>query len=352
MISRNDIATHALNSCRNVSFWTCRDTQLFEKNGSVQIAPVITSTASYTNLDGNGDPALQNFPAGVPPLNGTVLRQYGENSIKQAFFPVLADECSPPSGACANGPRYALWPDLPPMVAERHDNGSIVAYTWIKKSLINPDLSTVVPYPATTLYRVDYNPNQGTGSRLPQVSVINENWWAEGDIPFGDYGNVVRDGIAYLYGQANGTTALAKVPASSVEDKSAYRYYVDGSWTKTMPSLGQSGINITNANAGGQGTYYYSDPWESYVWIGGVNAPGADFYITTAPKPTGPWILPQHFYSGVNGDYFLSAYSLQANPALISNSKNNSIFLTYTKNDLNAQNINVYSTPLIYVEWD
>ena len=333
------------------TFWTCRDTQLFMKNGSVQVAPVITSTASYSDFNADGTPALQPLPQGVSPLNGTVLRQYGHNSIEQAYFPVLAGECSPPSGGCTNGSRYALWPDLPPMVAETHADGSIVAYTWIRKSLINPDLSTVITNPATTLYRVDYDPSKKTDKKLPKVTVIEEDWWAAGEIAFGDYGNVVRHGIAYLYGQANGTTALAKVPANCVEDKSKYEYYVDSKWTHTRPSIGQRRINITNANAGGQGTYYYSEPWNSFVWIGGVNAPGAEFYITTAPHPTGPWIAPRHFYSGVNGDYFLGAYSIQANPALTNNPRNNSVFLTYTKNDLDVEGVNVYSTPLVFVEW-
>jgi hypothetical protein len=156
----------------------------------------------------------------------------------------------------------------------------------------------------------------------------------------------------YLYGQANGTVSLAKVSADAVEDLAQYEYYVNGAWTKSKPSIGQDGIAIANASGGGQGTYYYSQPWRSYVWIGGPPTPGADFYITTAPKPEGPWIEPFQLYTGVNGDYFLGAYSLQANPSLTNNPMNNSIFLTYTKNDLDQQNVNVYTTPLVYVEWE
>jgi hypothetical protein len=169
---------------------------LFYSNGSVQIEPVITSTASYTNVNSDGTPELRPLPPGVDPLNGTVLRQYGKNSVKQAFFPVLSDECAPPSGGCPNGSRYALWPDLPPMVAQRRKDGSLVAYTWIRKSLINSDLTSLVPNPATTLYRVDYNPRIDQGKKLPKVTVVNENFYAENDISFGNYGNVIMNGIA------------------------------------------------------------------------------------------------------------------------------------------------------------
>lgn len=246
-------------------------------------------------------------------------------------------------------------PDLPPMVTSSSPRGGVTAYTWIRQSHIRSDLSTVTENPASLLYRIDYQPSTfsyaSDSQVLPEVTVIAENFWEEDEISFGNYGNVVRDGIAYLYGQAEGITALAKVPCSQVEDRSAYLYWVDGEWTAEMPSIGQDGINITNANAGGQGTYYYSDIWQSYVWVGGRQAVGSDMFITTAPAPEGPWIEPFLFYSGVDGNYFLSAYSIQAHPGL-SRKGVNELYVTYTKNDLDAQGINVYSSPLVYVEWE
>lgn len=245
-------------------------------------------------------------------------------------------------------------PDLPPMVTSSSLDSHITAYTWIRQSHIRQDLSTVTDNPATTLYRVDYTRSQPSGDKnvLPYVTTLDESFWAENEISFGNYGNVVRDGIAYLFGQANGITALAKVSVSQVEDKSAYQYWVNGEWTEQMPQIDADGINITNANAGGQGTYYYSEPWQSFVWIGGQVAVGSDMYITTSPDPTGPWIPPIHFYTGINGDYFLGAYSIQANPALTTDPSKNEIYITYTKNDLDRDGINVYSSPLVYVQWE
>lgn len=239
------------------------------------------------------------------------------------------------------------------MITSTSRYGGVTGYTWIRTSHIRSDLSTVTENPNSILYKVNYRPRfYGDRNALPQVSVVDEFFWKEGEIAFGNYGNVVKDGIAYLYGQAEGITSLAKVPSNQVENKAAYQYWVDGEWTMTMPAIGQPGINITNSNAGGQGTYYYSDHWQSYVWVGGGLYPGSDMFITTAPNPTGPWITPQHFYTGVNGNYFLSAYSIQAHPGLAASSRQNDLYVTYTKNDLDDEGINVYTSPLVYIQWE
>lgn len=92
---------------------------------------------------------------------------------------------------------------------------------------------------------------------------------------------------------------------------------MSGAWPSSQPALGDTAATIDNASAGGQGTYYYSNPWQSYVWIGqATDSVSADFYITTASAPEGPWIEPFKFYSGVDGNYSLGAYTLQANPDL------------------------------------
>ncbi|KAK4494238.1 hypothetical protein PRZ48_014536 [Zasmidium cellare] len=333
------------------TFWTCRDTQLFYPNGSVMISPLITSTASWSDFNRFGAPALQQLPPGADVINSTVLKLYGKNTINQAFYPILPDYCDPPAGNCSDGTRYALWPDLPPMITSS-GRGGVTGYTWIRTSHIRSDLSTVTDNPNAILYKVTYQGNYfGNRNALPQVSVVDEFFWKEGEITFGNYGNVVKDGIAYLYGQAEGITSLAKVPANQVENKAAYQYWVDGKWTKTMPAIGQEGINITSSNAGGQGTYYFSDKWNSYVWVGGGNYPGSDMFITTAPAPTGPWITPQKFFTGINGNYFLSAYSIQAHPGLAASTRDNDLYVTYTKNDLDSEGINVYTSPLVYIQW-
>jgi hypothetical protein len=162
----------------------------------------------------------------------------------------------------------------------------------------------------------------------------------------------VKDGVAYLYGFANGTISLAKVAATSVENKAAYQYYVNGAWTSTPPTIGASGINIPNCSAGGQGTYYWSKPWNSYVWIGGGQYPGSYLYITTAPAPEGPWIKPFIFWTAPNGNYNVGSYSIQANPALTERTPDaNEVYVSYTKLDKDAKGNVVVTTPLVYVQW-
>lgn len=185
------------------------------------------------------------------------------------------------------------------MVTETTSEGKVTAYTWIRQEHLK-GLENISENPATTLYRLDYKPSwHKSKDALPKVSIANQEFWKQGEFAFGNYGNVVKDGIAYLYAQTKGVTALAKVPIDQVENRGAYEFWVNGNWTPQVPSIGQEGVNITNSNAGGQGTYYWSEPWQCFVWIGGCPFPGAAAFITTAPNPSGPWIEPFQFYEGI-----------------------------------------------------
>jgi hypothetical protein len=82
------------------------------------------------------------------------------------------------------------------MVAQRRDDGSLVAYTWIGRSIIEQDLQTLTPHPATTLYRVNYRPGQDQGNRLPDVKIVHEEFYGVNQISYGAYGNIVRNGVA------------------------------------------------------------------------------------------------------------------------------------------------------------
>ncbi|GAW25201.1 hypothetical protein SAMD00023353_0204090 [Rosellinia necatrix] len=199
-----------------------------------------------------------------------------------------------------------------------------------------------------------YDVTTSDRNALPKVTLVNENFWLYGSIPYGAYGSVVKDGTAYLFGQpSNHVIALAKVPVGSIEDKSKYQYWVNGQWTSSMPALNAANINIPNVSAGGQGTYFYSNYWKKWVWIGqaGISV-SADFYITTADSITGPWESSAHFYQGQTGSYPLGAYTLQAHPGLHPSGTNvNEIYLTYTKNDAFAGTA-LYSMPLIHVQWN
>ncbi|KAK4561432.1 hypothetical protein LTR86_004750 [Recurvomyces mirabilis] len=276
---------------------------------------------------------------------------YGDNSDSVAYFPVQADECGPsPAGGCPDGTRYAIWQNSRPMIAGSGSSSSAALYTWITRSHIASDLSNLDPTPATSLYRSDYAMGL-TLSQLPPVTLVNEYFWPQDSIPYGTYGWVQDSGHSYLYAQmSNNAIALARVPTAAVEDVSQYRYYTSTGWTNTPPINGASEAVVPNAGTGGQGTFYYSQYFGAYVWIGiGAIGCNANFYVATAPAPEGPWSTPALFYAGENGSNGCGAYSQQAHPELTNNDgQGNYIYVTYTKVD--GANVG-YSTPLIKITW-
>jgi hypothetical protein len=225
------------------AFWTCRDTETWNQTSRQGDLPLIANTASWTDFNEDGTPKIQTGPVGAD-SNGhnPILLMYGGHpKTYPAFYPILDDEC-PDSGVCEDGSRWAIWPNSPPVMTNTGDDGSAVGYTWIPKAHLDV-LTPLIPEPARTLYKVTYHPTSNR-KRLPSVSVVQENFWKRGEIGYGDYGNVVRDGVAYLFGQTDSPkgTALAKVAVDAVEDKSQYQYYVNDRWTKRRP-----GINDTTA---------------------------------------------------------------------------------------------------------
>ncbi|CAH0051728.1 unnamed protein product [Clonostachys solani] len=332
-------------------FWTCRDTQVNDEQGRPG-GGTISSTAAFTPFNFDGTPYIEQT---------NIVRMTGDNS--EPFYHMTNEQCSAcnqcngnTAGACTDGKsRYALWPDSPPMVTAGQFEGQITAYTWIKNQKIE-GLTLLQNNPSAALHKITYDPLNPDLKALPSVSIANPEFWPEGSFAYGSYGNVVNDGVAYLYAKAddNGKPiALAKVAADSVEDKSKYQYWVGNSWTSNQPSISDSNAHLVNAGAGGQGTYYYYEPWSRYVWIGqaGISI-SAEFFITTAAEPQGPWSQPTLLYKGVDGNATLPAYSLQAHPTLRPGSRNE-IYLTYSKVDRwDGVELDVYSTPLIRIEWE
>lgn len=313
--------------------WTCRDTQPVGSNG-VPTLPIWSSSAAWTgfNIFTTPDPKMYSPKKMVP------------------FYPYSGDQCGGnTAGGCSDGTRYALWPDSPPIITSNLGN-YFVGYTWVRNSHIKGLGPVGSSNPSTTLYKFVFDNTDHNA--IPSPSIINENWWGTDTISFGAYGSVVKDGIAYLFGQpSNRNVCLAKVPTDKIEDRSQYQYYVNGAWTKSVPSLANSGsCNIPNASAGGQGTYYFSYHWNKWVWIGqaGISI-SSYFMITTADKIEGPWATPKFFYQGHDGSSGLPAYTLQAHPGLDATgvADQNAIFISYTKADTDR-----YSTPLVRIHWN
>lgn len=349
-------------SCGSARFgsrmlWTCRDTLGYDPstNKSYGYGPV-TNTASWADYNSYAYPLLQPGPKGAG-SNGSnnILLMYGGHSFGlPAFYPPQADQC-PDGGACSDQSRWAIWPDQPPVVTTSASDGSATGYTWIPNThLASGSFQVENNPPSFALWRVSYIPNSNT-SVLPNVTLLSENFWRAGQIGYGDIGSLVgSDGNVYLYGASKGGQALARVAPGSVETKSAYSYYYNGAWNATIPNINDTAAAIPNAGAGGQGTFYYSNDLNSYVWIGQASpSTSADFYLTTAPAPQGPWITPYHIFSGANGDAVfeggsIGSYTLQAHPDMLNPADQHGIFITWTQQFKNTT-YSAYVTPLVYL---
>lgn len=154
------------------------------------------------------------------------------------------------------------------MVASTTADG-ITAYTWISKNHIE-NLQPLEPNQAHSLYKVTYQPSSTDNDSVPSTSIVKEDFWLQGEWGYGQYGNVVMNGTAYLYARNQNKTAvaLAKVTVDQIEDRSQYQYYVGGKWTMDMPSLTDGAAFINNFETALQGTFYYSEAFGSYIWIG------------------------------------------------------------------------------------
>ncbi|KZP18590.1 hypothetical protein FIBSPDRAFT_933365 [Athelia psychrophila] len=326
-VSRDSCGSVRMRS--DAALWVCRDSEPVVNGQGV--LPLTLNTAAWSNISSSG---------------AVSLTQYGPSET--VFYPLQSDEC-PSSGVCSDGTRWVGWPSTPPLITIAYPNGDMGAYTCpsprgVVSDSYNPPTVRFPHFNLPSLYYLEYQPDRD-GQNLPQVTLINEEFWSEAIASYGTYGSLVQDSTAYLYAQrTDGSVALAKAPAASVADTTQYQYYVNGGWTSTVPGRNDTDASIPNCGAGGQGTFYYSSLWSEYVWIGGNQFPGATFYMTTAPAPEGPWVAPYQILTEQGGTAALPAYSLQAHPGLTTGTGSD-MYLTFTNGSA------VYTTPLIYLTW-
>ncbi len=333
-------------------FWACRDTNVVLDNGNY--FGLWASSAGWTEYASDGKPALKKGGAVGPGSTGsnTILPMKGPKPTVPLFYPLGKDMC-PGAGGCDDGSRWVGWPDAPPLVTKTAADGTITAYTWVTKSHLR-GLSVENAEQPTTLYRVTYKPTNDLNV-LPKVEVVDYEFWGSNKPRYGDYGNLVRDGYAYLYGELKkegfwSPMGLARVKVADVENKSRYEFFVDGKWTTQLPNIDDRKAVVKNAGAGGQGTYYYSERHELYIWIGqGYPSVSADFYMTTSPKPEGPWTDPVLLQNAANGNAPLGAYTLQAHPHML-RTEDNGIYVTWTQNFATPEP-GQYVTPIAYIAW-
>ncbi|KAF7323520.1 hypothetical protein MKEN_00571600 [Mycena kentingensis (nom. inval.)] len=341
---------------------------LTPRNLTARATPAVKATTSYGSLNNNGlnrDSCTSTAWSAsnvlwtcrdTQQLNSAALRdrlRHPQPSIPQGFgspfYPLEGDQC-PSSGACSDGTRWVGWPDSGAAVVFNL-NGAVNAYAFIKRQHLS-GLSTLNT-PDTTLYHVSQS--AADTSVMPGVSVATSKFWGANQVGYGSAASVLSGSFIYLYGTTpSGQLAVARSTLTgflgALTDKSTYEYYVNGAWTKSAPTTSTANIALSNTRSA-QGTIYFSPKWNSFVWIGGDGFPNANFYISTAPAPEGPWTSPTLFYTGALGTGSLPAYSAVAHPALTDGS-GNYIFITWTKTIKNSAGTgDIYEQPLVRVDW-
>ncbi|KAJ7642020.1 hypothetical protein FB45DRAFT_1022734 [Roridomyces roridus] len=317
-------------SWSNNALWVCRDTQPLS-NGLPSL-PLVPNTASYSSI-----------PSATTPGDLVLTSPQG---FGNAFFPLESDEC-PASGVCSDGSRWVGWPNTAPVVPFSSST-AVNSYAFIPRQHLSG--LSVLADAGTTLYHLLW---QGQANTMPTVSVAVSSFWSANQVGYGSTAALIHNGFAYLYGPTpSGKLAVARAALTGflgdLTSKSVYEYYVNGAWTTTAPSNTDSTISLANTVTI-QGQIYFSPKWQSFVWIGGDGFPNANFYISTAPNPEGPWSAHTLFFTGEGGNGSLPAYSAVAHPGL-TDGTGNYIFITWTKTTASSTG-DIYTQPLVRVNW-
>ncbi|KAJ7829724.1 hypothetical protein B0H13DRAFT_2372408 [Mycena leptocephala] len=321
----------------NVVLWVCRDSQSLSASGVPQ-DPSVANTASFSPLPSD--------PSNPQPLVLSSPQGFGS-----PYYSLEPDEC-PPLGLCGDGTRWVGWPDTGPVVTFRGTNGVVNAYAFISRQ------------------------------HLSGLSVLNtpsySSFWSSTQIGYGSAASVVNNGFAYLYGATpDRKLAVARAALTgflgSLEDKGIYEYYVNNfshraaAWTTTAPTASDPGVPLPNTSSI-QGTIYWSPKWEVIIRLDrGDTFPDANFYISTAPNPEGPWTAAQQACIPIpvpapeltddaailqrltdgTGDYIFIVRIFAAFPIADGLT---TITQTWTKTRPSA-NGDMYDAPLIRVDW-
>ncbi|GAA3585023.1 hypothetical protein GCM10022222_82060 [Amycolatopsis ultiminotia] len=128
-----------------------------------------------------------------------------------------------------------------------------------------------------------------------------EPWWGENGVTYN-----ALDGKVYVYGHGpdpfGANTYLARADATKATDVSAYEYWDQSSqaWGQQRFSLGGElgTVKLSDAqaiftdNQLGQSNAFWSNYYNTWMWVAGANLSYSDIRVLTAPKLEGPWTDP------------------------------------------------------------
>jgi hypothetical protein len=140
----------------------------------------------------------------------------------------------------------------------------------------------------------------------PRATRTMERMWESDEPNWGDVGVTYdpRDGKVYVFGHGsaannvNGTTYLARVSAPQATDVTAYEYWDQSTkvWSTTRFGNGRTGTTTyTTAQAifsyagHGQSNAFWSNYYNTWMFVYGGDWPNSDIYVSTAPALEGPW---------------------------------------------------------------
>ncbi len=136
-----------------------------------------------------------------------------------------------------------------------------------------------------------------------------DHMWESDEPNWGDVGVTYdpTDEKVYVFGHGtpsmnvNGTVYLARVPAAQATDITAYEYWSQKtkSWSGTRYGNGRAGTvtytideALFSYAAHGQSNAFYSNYFNTWMFVYGADWPTSDIYVSTAPKLEGPWTSP------------------------------------------------------------
>ncbi|HEX4477783.1 MAG TPA: hypothetical protein VH142_21995 [Polyangiaceae bacterium] len=143
----------------------------------------------------------------------------------------------------------------------------------------------------------------------PKATRSMDHMWESDEPNWGDVGVTYdpTDRKVYVFGHGeasmnvNGTVFLARVPAAKATDVTAYEYWDQAAktWGTTRYGNGRAGTKTYTTDqalfsyaAHGQSNAFWSNYYNTWMFVYGADWPNSDIYVSTAPKLEGPWTSP------------------------------------------------------------
>lgn len=136
-----------------------------------------------------------------------------------------------------------------------------------------------------------------------------DRMWESDEPNWGDVGVTYdpTDGKVYVFGHGtphmnvNGTVYLARAPAARATEIAAYEYWDQATktWGTTRYGDGRTGTRTYTIDqalfsfaAHGQSNAFWSNHYNTWMFVYGADWPNSDIYVSTAAKLEGPWSSP------------------------------------------------------------